>query len=749
LSSTSRGLPGGQESQTNELPEQADRCRKAALRYAELGFRVLGIERDNKFGTVPVTGWKKGNYPGPSTRAELDGGDWTEVTGLWVRASDEWLFLDHDNELSRDYWAARLGPVADKAAVEPSPSGSEHWWFKLAPGVTVATWHAGEKTNRALSWPAHFDVLSQRCGGVVAPPSAHHAGGNREWVKKPGQAVVLTEDEARLLRKHNPPHGLLDNLTGKPGPGSYHNWATSVAGSLANVHRDRAMFMEAMARVEARYLGDHDPADTAAIILGMWLKEHPETEPANHPSGPPAIPASSGLECTDIGNGDRFVRDHGEDVRNADGLGWFVWDGRLWRPDPETKRVRELAKRTARAIYREAEAAADRPREDELRKWAFQSQTKQRIDAMLWMAQSKPEIEVAADELDARPYLLTAGNGTIDLRTGALLPFSRGHLITKGTEIEYDPDAPCPRWEAWLKWFTEGQQELAEWVQTSAGFTLIGSSGGQFWIFMHGLGSNGKTTLTEVLAGLLGPDLAVTADPVMLAVARRQGGHSDALAALAGARMVYLAEVNSRGRWDEALIKHLTGGDKISASFKGGRTFQFEPRMTLWSYGNSMPEFQDDSDGFWRRIRLWELSQKVPPAQKIDRLWEVLLAEEGPGILAWAVRGAMRAASWMQEGRGDLPVPPAITQATEQFRNEQDRVGRFVRACLRRSENGAVTFRDLKVCYDGWLRRGGEEFADTQVGVAREVRKWLEAHDVPVRQTHSKNDNKLRGVVLR
>jgi putative DNA primase/helicase len=313
-----------------------------------------------------------------------------------------------------------------------------------------------------------------------------------------------------------------------------------------------------------------------------------------------------GDECTDVGNGDRFARDHGDDVRFAEGVGWLVWDGRLWQPDPLGLGVRELAKRTARAIYREAGAAADRSDAKDLSAWAYQSQTRQRIDAMLYMAQSKPEIGVRAIELDAQPYLLTALNCTIDLRTGNELPFSRADLITKGTGIEYKPGADCPLWTEFRRWFCEGDRALNGWLQEAFGFTLSGSSGLQYWILIHGQGENGKTVLVETLAGLLGPDLAELADPVMLSVARRQGGHSDALAQLAGKRMVYLPEVNSKGRWDEALIKHLTGGEPISASRKGGHTFQFRPLMTLWAYGNSTPDFDDQSHGFWRRLRLLE-----------------------------------------------------------------------------------------------------------------------------------------------
>lgn len=390
-----------------------------------------------------------------------------------------------------------------------------------------------------------------------------------------------------------------------------------------------------------------------------------------------------------MANGDRLVRDHGRDILFAPEVGWLVWDGRLWQPDPLGLRVRELAKRSVRRIYREAESEADRTRANDLSKWAFQSQQRQRLDAMVWMAQSKPEIAVDPSGLDARPYLLTVANCTVDLASGALLPFSRADLITCGSSIEYKPDAACPMWDAWLSWFCEQDTGLAEWVQLAAGFTLIGSSGAQYWIFMHGDGSNGKTTLVETLAGLLGRRLAITADPEMLSVARRQGGHSDALEQLAGARMVYLAEANSKGRWDEALIKQLTGGDAVSASFKGKPTFEFYPQMTLWAYGNSNPEFRDDSDGFWRRVRMWELSQKVPPAEKVERYWELLLAKEGSGILAWAVRGTVRASHWLHR------APPALaaSQQGREFRQEgtpETRLAGFVQV---------RTHRGRKPCY--------------------------------------------------
>ncbi|MFZ0166062.1 MAG: bifunctional DNA primase/polymerase [Trebonia sp.] len=250
------------------VPKQAVRCYLAARRYARLGFLVRGIEGTRKNGTVPTDRWQQKSFPSPEPLGDMSRWPWIGVTGLWVRVPDCWVVLDHDNELSRDYWLARLGPVADKAAVERSPSGSEHWWFRLAQDVT------GQKWSNPRKCDARFDIQSVRNGGVVAPPSAHHKGGFRQWTRPLDQARELTASEARLLHRHVPQHELLRNLAEPPGRGEYHNWMLSVAGSLARVHGDHEAFAEAARRIEARYMSDHDPADTAAIVRDIWQSEH-------------------------------------------------------------------------------------------------------------------------------------------------------------------------------------------------------------------------------------------------------------------------------------------------------------------------------------------------------------------------------------------------------------------------------------------------------------------------------------------
>ena len=60
---------------------------------------------------------------------------------------------------------------------------------------------------------------------------------------------------------------------------------------------------------------------------------------------------------------------------------------------------------------------------------------------MIASAQSEPGIPILLEDLDKDDWLLNVQNGTIDLKTGELLPHSRTYLITKIAPIEYDTDA--------------------------------------------------------------------------------------------------------------------------------------------------------------------------------------------------------------------------------------------------------------------------------------------------------------------
>lgn len=422
------------------------------------------------------------------------------------------------------------------------------------------------------------------------------------------------------------------------------------------------------------------------------------TARAGDPDAPsPPWADAAGLR-TDLANARRLVTHHGSDLLYSRALGWLVWDGRRWRRDGTGAAMRR-AKATARLIWSEAREARTAEDAEELGKWAAKSQGSERLRAMLTVAETEPEIALATDELDTDPWLLNVANGTLDLRTGVLREHRRDDLITLLSPVAYDPDARAPGWERFLEQ-VQPDPEVREFLARFAGYCLTGMMGEQVFAIHHGGGENGKGVYSDTLRGILGEYAKVT--PYDTFLVRRAGGATNDLAALRGARLVVAAEPNEGVRLDEAAVKGFTGEDPITCRFHYQEFFTYQPTGKLILTGNHRPRIRGTDHAMWRRVRLvpWPLTITK---EKRDNDLRRKLRDELPGILAWAVRGCL---AWQREG---LPAPASVLAAVEEYRQEEDHVGRFVADQCRLGSNLVVSSKDLRVAYEAWVEEEGEE----------------------------------------
>ncbi len=424
------------------------------------------------------------------------------------------------------------------------------------------------------------------------------------------------------------------------------------------------------------------------------------------PGMPGDPPNEDGQECiepphlTDMGNAQRLHRDHGGDLRYCKTWKrWQVWDGARWQDD-DTDQVVHLAKTTVRGIYIEAGNAADEESRKALAKHASRSEAEGRVRAMIGLAETEPGIPARPDDFDRHPWLLTCRNGTLDLRTGELLPHDRGHLITKLAPVEYDPDAECPVFLAFLDRIMAGNQGLIQFLQRAAGYSVTGDTSERVLMILHGEGRNGKSTFLEVLRSILG-DYAIQT-PTDTLMAKREAGIPNDIAQLKGARFVSASESDEGRRLDEAKIKSLSGGDTVSARFMRGEFFNFTPEFKLWLGTNHKPTIRGTDRAIWDRIRLVPFSVRIPEAEQDKQLRAKLLAE-APGILAWAVRGCL---NWQRDGLGE---PREVREATAGYRAEMDVLGEFIEERCVVNPRARVSAKDLYAAYQQWCSDTGEK----------------------------------------
>lgn len=401
---------------------------------------------------------------------------------------------------------------------------------------------------------------------------------------------------------------------------------------------------------------------------------------------------------TDLGNAKRLLLYHGRDILyHYKRSNWIIWNGKRWVEDESEKRILAKAEDTVKRIYQEASRAVDSKAREAISKHACKSESKARIDAMLSLAKRMCPVE--PDELDADPFKFNVENGTIDLRTGELMPHKREDKITMIAPVEYHPDADCPVFKAFLDRIMNGDEALIAFLQRFFGYCLTGDVSEQSILIAYGLGANGKTTLTNVIREVMGP-YAITAEFSTFLQERNGNGVRDDLASLCGARFVSAIEAREGKALDEAVIKQLTGGDPITARHLYGRYFTFVPTFKIWLGTNHKPRISDNTHSMWRRVKLVPFIVTIPEEEQ-DKELPRKMSEEKTGILSWMVKGCL---DWQRHG---LMAPEIVTTATNEYRVEQDFITNFLEDRCNRNEKGKVRAGKLYEEYKDWSVENG------------------------------------------
>jgi D5-like protein/uncharacterized protein DUF5906 len=362
-------------------------------------------------------------------------------------------------------------------------------------------------------------------------------------------------------------------------------------------------YEQTIANLRAEY-----PEDDSAVISGPQRDEHgvDDTRSDTEPSRQNPENSRRALEqlqkakerrqpraqLTDTGNAERFAEDHHDELLFVPGVDWHQWDGTRWAPDKDRGAAIQAAMRTARGIRDEARAIEDGELAKKVFSHATNSEHRARLEAIVKLAQSDPGLQVMLEELDSNPDLLNVANGTLDLRTGQLRAHDPADRITKLIPIAYDPEARCPAFERFLAEVLDDDPELIAFVQRLIGQALTGHACAYF-LLLNGNGCNGKSTLVDLLAELLG-DYAVNADPATFTTASLGRAARSDLARLRGARFVRAAELEHDAVLAEVTVKQLTGNDHgaITARFNYQDEIEFKPALTPMLTVNRLPRVQ-------------------------------------------------------------------------------------------------------------------------------------------------------------
>lgn len=241
-------------------------------------------------------------------------------------------------------------------------------------------------------------------------------------------------------------------------------------------------------------------------------------------------------------------------------------------------------------------------------------------------------------------------NGLLDVEAAArgesvvLLDHTPDFFSTYALPYDWNPTAPCPRF---MRFMEESQPDAGgrDMCQMLAGLLLVPDTSFQvFWI-LYGDGGCGKSTYMAIIREMLGRDNVCRVPLADFADKFKVGNLTQKLANLVDDSPTADGMRNSMNGIEGAL-KEATGG-RATMNFepKGvdADTSRLVTARCVFCQNPPLPYFVDRSEGLWRRLRVIPFPVRFDgTAARNPHLAEEIIADELPGVFAWAVRGLGR-----------------------------------------------------------------------------------------------------------
>ena len=228
----------------------------------------------------------------------------------------------------------------------------------------------------------------------------------------------------------------------------------------------------------------------------------------------------------------------------------------------------------------------------------------------------------------------------IDRITGEVTSqiFSPEYFSLYQSTINYNPDFKCPKFIELLLSNAMTPDDI-EHLQRYFGQCLLGVNISQTFLLLIGTPGGGKSTLVNLIEKIVGRWLCAELRTAH-ATGRFETGSFKGKTLLTG-KDVDSNYMNGAGA---RVLKFLTGNDTMTGEYKNSNTrHDIEGNFNIIITSNNTQRINFDGDiDAWRRRILVIRYENPPPEKKIANFDDLLLEEEGPGILNWAMEGAVK-----------------------------------------------------------------------------------------------------------
>lgn len=211
-------------------------------------------------------------------------------------------------------------------------------------------------------------------------------------------------------------------------------------------------------------------------------------------------------------------------------------------------------------------------------------------------------------------------------------------------------------------------------------------------ICLYGVNQSGKSTLKNVIEGLVPSDMVSTVPP-------HDWGDKFLPTGMVGKLLNFCGELSETEMVAGDRFKSIVEGGEINGQMKGGQIFKFKPTCAQWFATNHLPRTRDTSAGFIRRWLILSFDRRVNDKQKVEGLANIILDEEAEAILAWVIPAIQDLMT-----RHDYTIPAGHRRMAEEMAQANNSVRFFLRTGrVRIGQSGAKPLAEQFLYSSYWV----------------------------------------------
>ena len=326
-----------------------------------------------------------------------------------------------------------------------------------------------------------------------------------------------------------------------------------------------------------------------------------------------------------------------------------------------------------------------------------------------------------------------------------LHPFSPDYYSRNRSEIAWDSEAQCSEFLSAIQGVLPPDD--CRVLQQYVGQCLLGSNYIQQILVLRGPAATMKSTLQRILMLLVGEANVETLRPQHL------GGRFE-LYRFAGSTLLVAADVSAEFLSSESAhaLKSLVGGDTMSVERKGIHekvTIRGTYNVCVTSNVDLRIRLDGDREPWERRLLILDF-QGQKPTRRIPDYAGYIIEQEGPGILRWAVEGAVALLQQVQTS-GTLQLSPTQQGRVDDLLSQSDSVTCFVSNCVHKDQGSDMSVAEMYEAYDefcglrGWGSLSERQFERSIPHIMKSRLNVVKSHSI---QRNFRQVRGFRGVRL-